>query len=385
MEPKTDIGSYFDEAYFQRGWERGTAYENYKTSAASSPIFKDVSQGIATIFCPVRALEIGCATGPIVFELNRLGIPTWGIDVSKWAVENAMHQFVLLASADDLPFESGSFDFVYSSHALEHLPEEIYESAFREIDRVCSANAIQFHMLPIIGTHPYNYDHETARTDLKKDPTHNLLNTMEWWIQKWAALGWEPLPISIFFLEDTANAELSSGQFCLIRKGSSQAYRLLDSINRWNGAAYRKKYMLLQDMRERRGVPLRLASHSELIFPSLGPAPMQWDDLKRDFIVPVDLTSAEIAGIVQFDATENASMRIALITERGSVLEKWITISPGLSCFNLSIEQFSVLSGDGNTGNIKSIYFGGMVGDFQIRCNIALRGPILEIDAIFGN
>jgi SAM-dependent methyltransferase len=49
-------------------------------------------------------------------------------------------------SAEALPFEDGSFDLVYSSHVLEHIPDK--EKALKEIYRVLKKGGIHFCVVP---------------------------------------------------------------------------------------------------------------------------------------------------------------------------------------------------------------------------------------------
>src|SRR5436309_3465998 len=92
---------YFDERYFQDGSKRGTAYVNYREGARDSKTFQELAIAIREVFQSRRVLDVGCATGAIVRRLNDLGCEAHGIDVSKWAVQNAEHQNVRLASADN--------------------------------------------------------------------------------------------------------------------------------------------------------------------------------------------------------------------------------------------------------------------------------------------
>lgn len=384
MKPPPLTNDYFDEAYFQRGWERGTAYANYRESAASSLIFKNVGRCINEVFSPKLALEIGCATGAIVRELNELGAKTYGIDVSDWAVSNALHPNVMLASAGELPFQDRTFDVVYSSHALEHLPESVSTAAFREIDRVCSEHAVQFHMLPIIGTYPYDYDHAAAMADLQKDPTHTLLKTISWWIQRWEELGWEYVPASVLIPVDTENVELSSGQFCLVRKGAGNFHSVLNSINAWNSKVYRQTYLDAQDaLKKGADSCIHISSRSEALPKGIGPCNSHWDDLKRDLVPTANLESAQIHGVLALDSKVSAKMRIALISDTGDVLEKWLFLEPGTTLFTLNTDDFDIVSGDRNLKSISAIYFGGEIGDFVVTCNMAIVGPNTKVEDLF--
>ena len=81
MRGVSEHNAYFDEAYFERGWERGTAYTDYRRAADNSKTFVEIAEAIAFIFKPRRVLEVGCATGATVRHLNAIGVEAHGIDV----------------------------------------------------------------------------------------------------------------------------------------------------------------------------------------------------------------------------------------------------------------------------------------------------------------
>jgi len=205
--------SYFDEDYFQNGQKRGTAYSNYKEGARNSPTFREIAAAVREIFQPKRVLEIGCATGVMVRHLNEFGCEAHGIDVSEWAVRNAEHPNVRLSSADNLPYPDAHFDLVMSCHSLEHLPDAIFARAIDEINRV--AAAFQFHMLPMIGTPPYDGDPAVVASALRKDPTHQQLHTQQWWLDCFQSRAWTPVDTCVLLKNETPTAELSIGQFIL--------------------------------------------------------------------------------------------------------------------------------------------------------------------------
>src|SRR5437667_1197841 len=128
----SDNYTYFDEAYFQDGQNKGTVYRNYLESARTSGTYKDIARRVVEIFRPQRCLEIGCATGIIVKHINDLGCEAHGIDVSEWAVTHREHSNISLAGAETLPFADDEFDLVFSCHSLEHIPFEKKDAAFSE-------------------------------------------------------------------------------------------------------------------------------------------------------------------------------------------------------------------------------------------------------------
>ena len=201
----------FDEAYYQRGEERGTQYRNYAEEAKKNRTYFDFAEAIVQCFEPSKTLEIGCATGATVDHLNTFGVDAHGLDISEWAVENRLHPNVILGSADNLPYEDKSFDVVFSCHALEHLPTAIKDKAISEMGRVC--RGFQFHMLPILESGPYVGDRFGHLLNLRTDKTHNLLFDRTWWLDQLSNTGWTDTGFKIAILHDNDHFELSDCQF----------------------------------------------------------------------------------------------------------------------------------------------------------------------------
>lgn len=91
-------------------------------------------------------LDVGCAKGFMMHDLAELipGITVKGIDVSAYAVENAiedMRPHVQVANATDLPFDDDSFDVVISINTIHNLGRNDCARALREIERVSKGGA----------------------------------------------------------------------------------------------------------------------------------------------------------------------------------------------------------------------------------------------------
>ena len=91
-------------------------------------------------------LDVGCAKGFMLYDLQRLipGITYGGIDVSEYAIENAMDEvkpFVQAADARSLPYEDNSFDVVISINTVHNLERDNCAKALQEIERVCRKGA----------------------------------------------------------------------------------------------------------------------------------------------------------------------------------------------------------------------------------------------------
>jgi SAM-dependent methyltransferase len=86
-------------------------------------------------------LDVGCAKGFMMHDFAGLipGITVKGIDVSTYAIENAipsMQPHVQVADARALPFADGSFDVVISINTIHNLEIDGVRQALREIQRV---------------------------------------------------------------------------------------------------------------------------------------------------------------------------------------------------------------------------------------------------------
>ena len=91
-----------------------------------------------------RVLDLGCGIGRMTAPLADHFSQVVGIDVSSEMIERAreMHSekenlsFEVNSGADLAAFENHSFDLVFSYSVLPHLPPEIVESYFAEVNRV---------------------------------------------------------------------------------------------------------------------------------------------------------------------------------------------------------------------------------------------------------
>ena len=86
-------------------------------------------------------LDVGCAKGFMLYDLSLLipGITVKGVDISSYAIENAvesMRRHVSVANAIDLPFENKSFDVVISINTVHNLERNECAKALQEIERV---------------------------------------------------------------------------------------------------------------------------------------------------------------------------------------------------------------------------------------------------------
>lgn len=86
-------------------------------------------------------LDVGCAKGFMLYDFRSIipGIMVRGIDISEYAIENAIEpikEFVQVGDARKLEFEDNSFDLVISITTLHNFEEEECAVALQEIERV---------------------------------------------------------------------------------------------------------------------------------------------------------------------------------------------------------------------------------------------------------
>jgi SAM-dependent methyltransferase len=88
-------------------------------------------------------LDVGCAKGFMIHDFAESipGIRVQGIDVSDYAISNAIDEmlaFVQVADARDLPFEDNAFDVTISINTVHNLDRDECAKALQEIERVSS-------------------------------------------------------------------------------------------------------------------------------------------------------------------------------------------------------------------------------------------------------
>lgn len=86
-------------------------------------------------------LDVGCAKGFMLYDFTQIipGITIKGIDISEYAIENAVPQVrahLSIANATKLPFPDKSIDVVLSVTTLHNLERDECAQALKEIQRV---------------------------------------------------------------------------------------------------------------------------------------------------------------------------------------------------------------------------------------------------------
>jgi len=134
-----DLRKLYGKSYFEKRYEQNQQNWNVKANF------------IKNQFSPKKVLDIGCAEGFMVKELNKLGIDSYGIDGSEYALEkadlilkNKLHKVNL--NKDKFPFNHESFDFVCSLHTIEHVHN--MDHLTNELFRILKHNGIAWIVTP---------------------------------------------------------------------------------------------------------------------------------------------------------------------------------------------------------------------------------------------
>ena len=123
-------------------------------------------------------LDVGCAKGFMLHDLTELipGITVKGVDISKYAIENAMPDMkphLEVANAINLPFKNDSFDVVISINTIHNLERKECGKALQEIERVSRGKSF-------ITVDAYRNEEEKERMYAWNLTAKTIMSVEEW-------------------------------------------------------------------------------------------------------------------------------------------------------------------------------------------------------------
>lgn len=127
------IARRFDAEFFDG--DRANGYGGYVYDGRWVPVAKRIIEHYA-LEKGAMVLDVGCAKGFLVKDFRDLGIEAEGIDVSRYAIENAVTPHVKVGNAKRLPYFYKSFDLAVSINTLHNLPRDECEAALGELEMV---------------------------------------------------------------------------------------------------------------------------------------------------------------------------------------------------------------------------------------------------------
>lgn len=131
-----------------------------------------------TLTTESSVLDVGCAKGFMMHDLTLAipGITVKGVDVSHYAIENALEDMkphIQAADAKKLPFPDKSFDIVISINTIHNLARQELIASLREIQRVQRRGAF-------VTVDAYRNAEEKARMDAWNLTARTILSVDDW-------------------------------------------------------------------------------------------------------------------------------------------------------------------------------------------------------------
>jgi len=137
---------HIDAGFYDREYYRGKKGE-YRIGYIESyigRIFHNVANFYRALMIklflnPKNCLDVGCGTGQLVRWLKFFGIETFGIEVSKDAIELSdlsVKPFIKYGDITKIPYEDNQFDLVLTYDVLEHLERSKLKKSAAETIRV---------------------------------------------------------------------------------------------------------------------------------------------------------------------------------------------------------------------------------------------------------
>ena len=93
-----------------------------------------------------KILDLGCGEGCYMKEIEQYTKDVIGIDNSRGVVEKVSNPKILCADGTSLPFDSLTFDKIYSLNTIEHIAD--LEKLFSEVSRVLKPGGIAVFLYP---------------------------------------------------------------------------------------------------------------------------------------------------------------------------------------------------------------------------------------------
>ena len=142
------LSSLYEESYFKKEDKAKIGYQDYGWTNISEiqSIFGFIIDIISkhTNLEGKRFLEVGCATGELLFLARQAGVIITGVEGSKWASEVAKQRFgldIINTTLEEAELEPASFDVVVALEVIEHT---VSPSMFMEklISLVCPGGLV---------------------------------------------------------------------------------------------------------------------------------------------------------------------------------------------------------------------------------------------------
>lgn len=174
---------FFDKDYYESGPQsKKSLYQNYRwIPELTIPLAHHVVQYL-NITSKDTVTDFGCAKGYLVYALRLLGIKAYGVDISKYAINQApkeINGYVkhILPYTDFKPSH-----YVLCKDILEHIP---YDNIDKQLSILRACSLYTFAIVPLGKEGKY------IISAYELDKSHFIREPVDWWIKKFIDAGFE--------------------------------------------------------------------------------------------------------------------------------------------------------------------------------------------------
>lgn len=183
---------FFDHDYYEAGPQSGKSlYQNYRwIPELTIPLAHRIINVIGGIRDGESVMDFGCAKGYLVHSLRLLGADAVGVDVSQYAIDNAMPEakdYLCRISPYQETWKSvyRPVHHVICKDVLEHVPYDMIDHQLK-ILRKLTLECILI-VVPLGENGKYNVP------AYELDKTHHIRESLEWWAERLHVAGFTPL------------------------------------------------------------------------------------------------------------------------------------------------------------------------------------------------
>ncbi len=178
---------YYDRDYYERGLETGKSnYQNYRwIPELTIPMAMAIIDHLEIKYGQT-ILDWGCAKGYLVKAFRWLNRKAWGVDVSRYAVENCDPEIQTFCRRFDFIFDLSKFsnfpvkfDFCIAKDVFEHMRKVILEETLE--------NLKTDKLFVII---PFGKDGRYFSPPNNLDKSHIICEDLTWWMKFFTENRW---------------------------------------------------------------------------------------------------------------------------------------------------------------------------------------------------
>jgi predicted TPR repeat methyltransferase len=180
---------FFDKNYYESGPQSGKSlYQNFRwIPELTIPLAHHIVQSMG-IMHDQSVMDFGCAKGYLVNAMRLLGIEAYGVDVSEYAISQAMKETNNYIEVIE-PF-SDSFkycDHLIAKDILEHIEYGHIETQMEIIRSKCET---------IFAVIPLGNGSKYIIPAYELDKSHHIREGKEWWRDKFRKAGFHNINVT---------------------------------------------------------------------------------------------------------------------------------------------------------------------------------------------